>query len=448
METSFLDRLKLFSNADAVIFDGTTYSYEYLLGAVTDWQEFLTRNGIAAGDVVVLEGASSVYTCSGLLALIDRGAIVVPLSTLPAAKRAEFLDVAQVECVVTVDDAGGRTVTRTGRRADHELFGRLRQDERPGLVLFSSGTTGRSKASVLDFSKVLARYGPPKRAQRILSFLNLDHIGGVNTLFHTLSHGGAVVTIGNRTPDGVFATIAAHRVEVLPTTPTFLNMVLISGVLERHDTSSLSLITYGTEPMPLQTLQRLAAVLPQVRLKQTYGLSEVGIVPTRSREDGSLWVKLGSSAGFQYKIVDDILWVRSDMAMLGYLNAPAPFDEEGYFNTQDVVETDGDYVRILGRRSEIINVGGEKVYPTEVENVLLEVPNVADVMVSGHPSPVTGMVVKATVRLAEPEEERIAISRIRAHCRTRLEAFKVPQLIVVSDAAQHSDRFKKIRSVG
>ena len=443
--SSFLDRLTLFGDADAVVFGGRTYSYKDLLRSVDDWRDFLVGHGIAAGDVVSIEGRSSVHMCAGLIALVERGAIVVPLTPLPPAKRQEFHEVAQIEVIIQVGDDGERTCERTGVRADHELYGRLRGEGHPGLVLFSSGTSGRSKASVLDFDKVLGRYGEPRRPQRILSFLNLDHIGGINTLLHTLSQGGAIVTVGDRTPDGVFATIAEHRVEVLPTTPTFLNMVLISGVLERYSTESLKLITYGTEPMPLRTLQRLKAALPNVRFKQTYGLSELGILPTRSRSDDTLWVKIGG-AGFEYKIIDNVLWIRSNMAMLGYLNAPAPFDEDGFFNTQDVVETDGDYIRILGRRSEIINVGGEKVYPAEVESVLFELPNIAEVTVSGQPSHITGMVVKATVQLVEEEDERSLRKRIRQHCRERLEPYKIPAVIEVSTAAQHSDRFKKIRS--
>ncbi|MFC8453754.1 class I adenylate-forming enzyme family protein [Kitasatospora sp. NPDC057223] len=446
MSHPFLDRFKLFGDADAVVFGNTTTSYRDLIEVVEDWRAYLTANGVGRGDVVTLEGASSLQTCAGLLALIDRGALVIPLTTLPDAKRAEFLEVAEAETTISIDDAGDRHLARTGRRAGHELYGRLREAGRAGLVLFSSGTTGRSKASVLDFEKVLARYGEPSRPNRILSFLNLDHIGGVNTLLHTFSQGGAIVTVADRSAESVFATVARHRVEILPTTPTFLNMVLISGVLDRFPPQSLKLITYGTEPMPLRTLERLKKELPDVRFKQTYGLSELGILPTRSKSDDTLWLKLGNTNGFEYKIVDDVLWVRSDMAMLGYLNAPAPFDEEGFFNTQDVVETDGEYLRILGRRSEIINVGGEKVYPTEVENVLLQVPNVAEATVSGHPSPVTGMVVRATLLLAEEEDEATVLRRVRRHCKERLEAFKVPLIIEISADDLHSDRFKKIRS--
>ncbi|MET7570696.1 fatty acid--CoA ligase family protein [Streptomyces sp. NPDC005492] len=446
MDSSPLTELEKFGSADAIVFNGTALSYAQLLDLVADWRVFLDGHQVQAGEVVTLEGPYSPASCAGLLALIERGAVIVPLTVLPDAKRDEFLDVAEVETTIVLAPDGQRSLLRTGRRADHELYAQLRTAGRPGLVLFSSGTTGRSKASVLDFVKVLGRYRTGGRPRRILSFLSLDHIGGINTLLHTLCQGGTVVTVPERTPDTVFAAIRDHRVDVLPTTPTFLNMVLIAGVAERFATDSLELITYGTEPMPLRTLQRLKELLPTVRFKQTYGLSELGILPTKSRSDDTLWVKLGNS-GFDHKIVDGVLWIRSEMAMLGYLNAPAPFDAEGYFNTQDMVETDGDWIRILGRRSEIINVGGEKVYPSEVESVILDVDNVAEVTVSGRPSHVTGMVVKATVLLAEAEDERSVARRIRSHCAAKLEPFKVPAVVEVSTRAQHSDRFKKVRSV-
>jgi len=443
------EKLSAFAERDAVVFEGKTYSYHDLLQLVHQWDEFLDSHQIQRGEVVTLEGTSSPLACAGLIAMVARGVVVVPLTPLPPAKRDEFLDIAEVEVVVRIDELGDLHCERTGRQATHELYQKLRDSGSPGLVLFSSGTSGRSKASVLNFDRMLARYRDPSKARRVLSFLNLDHIGGLNTLLHTISQGGAVITVPDRTPDTVFAAIAEHRVQVLPTTPTFLNMVLISGAYERYSTESLELITYGTEPMPLSTLQRLKAALPHVRFKQTYGLSELGILPTKSKSDDTLWVKLGNTAGFEHKIVDGVLWIRSEMAMLGYLNAPAPFDEEGFFNTQDMVEVDGDYIRILGRKSEIINVGGEKVYPSEVESVILEVDNIAEVTVSGRPNPVTGMVVTALVQLHKDEDPRVVSQRVREHCRARLEPFKVPAVVKVADSntALHSNRFKKIRTV-
>lgn len=443
--TQFLERLKAFGESEAIVFDGTATTYTQLVERTANWQAYLAGHGVRPGQVVVVEGASGVEACAALLALVELEAVVVPLTPLPAAKRTEFHEIAEVEAVAVVRPDGSRTFERTARTAGHELYGRLREAGVPGLVLFSSGTTGRSKATVLDFARILARYGEPTRPARTLAFLNLDHIGGINTLLHTLSQGGALVTVAERTADTVCAAVAAHRVQVLPTTPTFLNMLLISGAYQRHDTGTLKLITYGTEPMPLRTLRSLKAALPEVRFKQTYGLSELGIMPTKSKSDDSLWVKLGGD-GFDHRVVDGILWIRSDTAMLGYLNAPAPFDAHGYFNTQDAVEVDGDYVRILGRKSEIINVAGEKVYPSEVENTLLEIPNIAEATVSGRPSHVTGMVVKATVKLVEPAERADVVRAVREHCARRLEAYKVPVVVEISEADQHSDRFKKIRS--
>ncbi|MER5808529.1 class I adenylate-forming enzyme family protein [Streptomyces sp. NPDC002033] len=445
MTSSLTDRFRAFGDRDALIVDGVRHTYAALARRVRDWRAHLDAHAVGAGQVVALEGACDVDVCAAFVALADRGAILVPLPQSSGAKRAEYLETAEVEVTVTMSGGAEPVLRRTGTRATHALHGRLRDAGTPGLVLFSSGTTGRSKAIVLDLGKMLRQYGAPSRARRTLGFLSIDHIGGINTLLHTLHHGGTLVTVSDRRPATVCAAIAGHGVEVLPTTPTFLNMLLISHAHEQHDLTSLELITYGTEPMPQRTLQLLNEALPSVRFKQTYGLSELGIMSTKSKGDGSLWVKLGG-AGFDYRITAGILWVRSDTAMLGYLNASAPFDDEGFFNTQDAVESDGDYVRILGRVSELINVAGEKVYPSEVEGVLLDIPNIAEATVCGKPSHVTGMVVKATVKLVVPEDEREVARRVRAYCAQRLEAYKVPLVVEVSTADQHSDRFKKVRT--
>lgn len=445
MYTAFLSHIATLGDNPAIVFHGSTVTYGDFHRAVARSTAFLSDHRVRRGAVVAVEGIYTPGNCALMVALIGNGNIVVPLPKGPQAKRAEFLEIAQAEQVISPDDSGAHAVSATGRSADHPLYQRLRQDDAPGLVLFSSGTTGRSKASVLNFAKLLPACGEGTlRPRRTLAFLSLDHIGGINTLLRTFGQGGCIISVAERTPQAVFRAVEDHAVDTLPTTPTFLTMGLISGEMERHDLSSLGLITYGTEPMPAQTLDKLHQLYPKIRLKQTYGLSEVGILPTRSRSDDSLWMTLGSS-GFEHKIIDNILWIRSDMAMLGYLNADAPFDDEGYFNTQDVVEVDGPYLRVLGRKSEIINVGGEKVYPNEVESTLLEAGNVAEAVVSGKPSPVTGMVVKALIRLATPEDEGQAKDRLRAYCRDHLEAFKIPVQFTFSDQPQHSDRHKKIR---
>ena len=147
----------------------------------------------------------------------------------------------------------------------------------------------------------------------------------------------------------------------------------------------------------------------------------------------------------EHRIVDGILWLRAPTAMLGYLDAPSPFDADGWLDTRDKVEVDGDYIRIIGRESELINVGGEKVHPAEVENILLGAGNIRDATVAARASPVTGSVVVATVSLIEAEELGALRARLDRFCRERLAPYKVPALFRITDAPLHSARFKKIR---
>ncbi|MDQ3006231.1 MAG: fatty acid--CoA ligase family protein, partial [Chloroflexota bacterium] len=325
------------------------------------------------------------------------------------------------------------------------LYSVLRDRHHPGLILFSSGSTGKGKAALHDLTGILEKFKVRRHKQRTISFLLYDHIGGVNTMLYTLSNGGCLVTVHERSAEKVLKAVEKYRVELLPTSPTFLNMILFSEAYQHHDLSSLKTVTYGTEPMPESTLKRFHELFPNITLQQTYGLSEVGILRSKSKSSDSLWVKLGGE-GFETRIVDGILQIRAESAMLGYLNAPSPFTEDGWFITGDEVEVEGDYFRILGRRSELINVGGEKVYPAEVESVIQQIANVADVTVYGEKNPITGNIVCANVRLLEPEDTKAAILRIKKYCRAHMPTYKVPVKVKIVDEEMHGERFKKMRS--
>jgi long-chain acyl-CoA synthetase len=423
-------------------------TYRQLLGRVADWQRQLAERGIA-NKVVSIEAEYGAEAVALFLAATHAGNILVPVSAASAAHRDDFLEIAEVEfrlrpdlSVVEGADGDDRIIA-TGRSVVHPHFLKLRDAGTPGLVLFSSGSTGKHKAAVHDLSALLKKFTVPRHCYRTLVFLQLDHIGGVNTLFYTLSNAGAVVVSEGRTPRQVCEAIAMHRVELLPTSPTFLNLLLLSEEQQRHDLSSLKLITYGTEPMPERTLNKVHAAFPEVKLLQTYGLSELGILRSQSRDSSSLWMRVGGE-GFETKIVDGRLFIRASSAMLGYLNAPNPFDADGFFDTGDLAEVDGEWIRILGRKSEIINVGGNKVFPLEVENALLELPNVEDIAVCGEPNPITGQIVVATIRLAEPEEAGAFKTRMKRFCADRLASYKIPAKVRFVDTL-HSERFKKVR---
>src|SRR5438445_13877980 len=102
--------------------------------------------------------------------------------------------------------------------------------------------------------------------------------------------------------DVVPAVIERLRVQHLPTSPTFINLLLASEAYQHHDLSSLEMVTYGTEVMPETTLERFHRLFPRVRLLQTYGLSEIGILRSQSKASDSLWVKVGGD-GFETRIV-------------------------------------------------------------------------------------------------------------------------------------------------
>ena len=197
--------------------------------------------------------------------------------------------------------------------------------------------------------------------------------------------------------------------------------------------------------MPETTLERLNKIFPNIRLVQTYGLSELGVMDTKSKSNDSLWVKLGG-AGFETRVRNGMLEIKAHSAMLGYLNAPSPYTEDGWFMTMDMVEQDGDYYKILGRKSEIINVGGEKVYPAEVESCFMNMDGVEDVAVKGESNPLIGNIVVAKFKISTDESVKDFQKRMRKFAKGNLAEYKIPQkVLLVSEDEIHSVRLKKDR---
>ena len=434
------------ADQDAVVWKDKIYSYKWLKNRIHEWLKLFSQKNIPRGSVVILEADFSPNAAAVFLASIEHGCALVPITKTVGEKKEEFISTAQGEWSVEIDEKDQTCVKPLDNHADHPYYRKLRELKHPGLVLFSSGSTGKSKAAVHDMSYLLEKFKVPKQRLRTIPFLLYDHIGGVNTLLYTLSNGGCIVTVQDRNPDSVLRAVERHKVELLPTSPTFINLILLSEAYQKYDISSLKTVTYGTEPMPESTLKRFHELFPNIQLKQTYGLSELGILRSKSKNSGSLWVKVGGE-GFQTRVVDGILQIKARSAMLGYLNAPSPFTEDGWFNTGDYVEQNGEYLKIYGRKSEMINVGGEKVTPGEVESVVQEMDNVAEVTVFGKKNLITGNIVAARVRLIEEEEHADFKNRLRQHCRKKLANYKIPRIIQFDSQKQHSARFKKIRDI-
>lgn len=393
-------------------------------------------SSVRAGDVVALVGAFDAPSIGLLLRLIDLGAILVPLSPETRPQHPYFLDAVRADVVIE-----GHEVRRVrAERPPHPLVDRLRGLRHAGLVFFSSGSTGPPKAILHDMTSFLARYRTPRPALRTMVFLNFDHIGGINTLLHTLFNGGTIVVPSRRDPQTVLSEAAEHRVEVLPTTPTFLRLMLFSDALRTAPVGpSLRVVTYGTEPMDPSTLAQLCRALPDVDFRQTYGMSEVGILRVKSRARDSVWMQVGGE-GVETDVRRGVLFIRSRHAMLGYLNTPCPF-ENGWYDTRDLVETEGPWIRITGRVDRVINVAGVKVFPQEIEQVGLLHPGVLHCRATGVANPITGHHVEVDCELASGA--CASARELREHFRRHLPERSWPARVRMSQVPV-SHRFKRL----
>jgi acyl-CoA synthetase (AMP-forming)/AMP-acid ligase II len=442
--TTLLDRFRAAAPQPALIWQDQPCHYSELLTAIDLWQTKLSQAGLPTGAVVALLANYSPNATALLLALFARQAIVLLQSGNLSLDRSEQQHIAEAEWLIKIDAQDEVCITATGCSARHELISQLRSRQHPGLILFTSGSSGQPKAVVHDAMLLLEKALASRPLPRTLIFSLLDHIAGVNLLIHLLANGGCAVIPTALSPDAIAAAVERHRVEFLPTPPTFFNLFLLSRTYERYDFSSLKTASYGSEAMPPSTLARLHEMFPNVRFQQAYGMTEMGMLRVKTRSSDSLWVKVDSDS-CAVRVVDGLLELKAPSAMLGYLNAPSPFTADGWYKTGDAVELDGEWLRVLGRKSELINVGGQKVYPAEVESVLQAMDGVAEVAVKGEPNELTGNMVTAKVRLTTDESLRTFRMRLRAFCQGKLAPYKVPVQVTLVAEPLHSERFKKMR---
>jgi len=440
-------RMRRNGDLTAILWKGQEYSYSAFFEMIDAWQGRLNANSITRGSVCAVLSDYSPQTCALFFALMRAGAILVPFTRSIEAEIPAFMEIAGVEFLFRFDERDRWTITSFNNVPQADLVVSFREQNTPGLIVFTSGSTGEPKGILHDVERVMRKFAVERPGWRTVLFLMMDHFGGFNTLLSTFAYGGVGLCIDVRSPEVVCKVIDQGRATLLPTTPTFINLLVASGSYRGFDLSSIKLITYGTEVMSEATLQKVGTIFPNAQIKQTYGLSELGVLRSKSESDASVWVKVGGD-GFETRIRDGILWVRSEANMVGYLNAPNPFDSEGWMCTGDRVEVKGEYMRFLGRESEMINVGGQKVFPVEVENILLQAENIREVTVYGVKHPLMGQTVQARVSLFQPEDPELLSERLRKFCLERLSRYKMPtRFVVVPQDEQHSERYKKIRFV-
>ncbi|MGA4845928.1 ANL family adenylate-forming protein [Streptomyces sp. G5(2025)] len=450
MRNELLERFDELGNRTAVIHGETSYSYADLADRVRELGKELEAQQVRPHDAVVLNGDFTFTSIAALFALYLNRNIIVPVVSLTEATLATVSDSCAPQYVLkSADKVTIEKLDGTAEASD--AYAGLVSEGASGLVLLSSGSTGAPKAILHNFDSLVGeKLGKKARVggkpSKVLMFLLFDHIGGINSLLGVLRLGGTAVLPRRRTPEEICALIEEHRIRLLPTSPTFLNLILIAGFHEQHDLSCLRLITYGTEPMPEELLKRVNAAFPRARLLQTFGTSETGISTTTSESSKSTFFKI-EDGNVQYRVVDGELQLKSTTQFLGYLNYPSDsLTEDGWFRTGDLVEENGDgYLKIKGRAKEIINVGGEKVLPLELESLLMASPLIADCTVYGKPNAITGQSVCADI-VPDGEMTRAQLRRhVTDFLTDKVDPFKIPTKVNLVDAANVSERFKKKR---
>ncbi len=437
-----LDKFKSFNSKNAIVFEDRIYTYEEFIKQIKDYKNILDKHNISSKVVVIL-GDYSFYNLALFFALYENKNIIVPITSNIKKVQDDFIEESFCQTIIKTDEKN-LLIQNLKTTFSHNMIDNLREKNSSGLILFSSGSTGKPKAMVHNLDTLIDSFKDKKeKSMNMLVFLMFDHIGGLNTVFNALCMGACLIIPKIKDAKTICELIEKYKIMVLPSSPTFLNLILISEEYKNYDLSSLRMITYGTETMPQSLLLKLKEVFPKVKFLQTFGTSETGISTTSSKSSNSLFMKLEDING-EYKIVENELWLRSKTQVLGYLNASMDsFTSDGWFKTGDLVEVDGEYIKIIGRAKEVINVGGQKVLPAEVESIILEMEEISDCMVYGEKNAITGQTVVCDVVLNKNIEN--IKKRVRVFCKDRLDAYKIPTKVNVVDKTNFSDRFKKIR---
>lgn len=439
----FIENFKEFDRKIAIIFKNQTYLYIDLYNKIKEIENNLLPK-IKKGEVVSIVSDYSFESISLIISLYKNKNIIVPITTTLNKEIKEKIEESYTNKIIKIFDKE-YLIEENSSNEKHQMIQDLQEKNNSGLILFSSGSTAKPKAMIHNFDNLVEHYKDKKeKSLNMILFLMFDHIGGLNTLLNILSMGATAIIPENRNSDDICKLIQDYEIRVLPSSPTFLNLILMSKSNERYDLNSLKMITYGTETMPESLLIKLKTAFPKVKFLQTFGTSETGIANTSSKSSNSTFMKIDDPE-LEHKIVDNELWIRSKTQILGYLNSSMDsFTSDGWFKTGDLVEVSEDgYIKIIGRNTEIINVGGQKVLPSEIESVVLSMEEIEDCLAYGEKNLITGQNVVCDVVLKN-EISNIKLL-IRKFCKDKLDNYKIPTKINIIDKINFGDRFKKIR---
>lgn len=347
-------------------------------------------------------------------------------------------------------------VQALGRKAQTDLLSRVTLDVHEVInIQYTSGTTGFPKGAMLSHHNIVhnghwightQRFSAEDRVCLPVPFFHC--FGCVLGILGAYTWGAAIVPLTSFDPEKVLHAVASARCTALYGVPTMYIAELEHPSFGKYDLSSLRTGIMSGAPCPESLMRRVIEDMHLPEITIAYGLTEASPVVTMTEIDDDMTRRTQTVGkplrGAEVKIVDrdtgeplaggetGELWVRGYLVMKGYYNEPEATREaitdDGWLRTGDLASQDADgYLKIRGRKKEMMIRGGENIYPREIEEFLRSHPKISDVAVYGVPHRKFGEEVAAAIRLkqgasATPEE-------VTAFCKGQLASFKIPKYI-------------------
>jgi long-chain acyl-CoA synthetase len=332
-------------------------------------------------------------------------------------------------------------------------------------LMYTSGTTGWPKgvmATHLNIWHNSTKFGKVhfKPEDTIMVATPIFHCWGlINGTFGMLSTGGTVITVERFYPDQALNEIERLRPTVYQGVPPMYNLMLKEPDLAKRDISSVVFCLSAATKMPESMIREVEEKLGW-RYAEAWGLTEVSCVGTTAPYTETRIGSCGKGMDdAEIKVIDEEgntlppgeqgeLCVKGTCVTNGYLNkadaTAEVFSEDGWFRAGDIAFVDQDgFAYIVDRKKDMINVGGEKVFPSEVEDMMLAHPKIKDLVIVGIPDKLKGEAPKAFIQLKEGETT--TEEEIRSFCKTKMAPYKVPVAVEFMDEIPRSAAGKALR---
>jgi acyl-CoA synthetase (AMP-forming)/AMP-acid ligase II len=385
--------------------------------------------------------------------LTDCGAKLIVYEDSLADRVPEPAAVPDLLYRVSIDGAPGVLAFRDLAAGDAAPSPAAVAEEDTAMILYTSGTTGKPKGAMLAHCNLVhsalvyeACFGATA-ADRSIAAVPLAHVTGIvaNIMTMTRCAGALIIVPEFKAPD-YLRLAARERATQTIMVPAMYNLCLLQADFADYDLSAWRIGGYGGAPMPVATIERLADMLPGLKLINAYGATETSspstIMPpefTASHVDsvglpcpGARIAVMDSEGREVPRGEVGEIWIHGGSVIKGYWNNPRATAESfvaGYWRSGDLGSIDAqNFVRVLDRQKDMINRGGLKIYSAEVESVLAGHPAVVESAIIARPCPVLGERVHAVVVLRDDLDP----SALRAWCAARLSDYKVPETIAVS----------------